>query len=50
MALNQSKNDPAKTGRGLAIAGIAVSIASFVLLAVLLAVGALHDVLQKIFH
>ena len=45
IALNQTKTDPAKGGKGLAIAGVAVSIAGIVLLGLLLVFG----VIEKFF-
>jgi len=49
VALGQAKSHPAKGGRGLAIAGIAVSIAAIVLFGMLTAFGAFRHVLEKIF-
>ena len=49
IALGQSKTDPAKPGQGLAIAGIAVSVAALVLFGVLAAFGAFREVLGRIF-
>src|SRR5207253_2647644 len=48
VALNQTKTDPNKSGRGLAIAGIAVSIATLIIFGLLAAFGLLGDALQKI--
>ncbi len=49
IALSQTKSDPAKTGRGLAIAGVAVSIAGIVLFGVLAARGTIREVIEKFF-
>jgi hypothetical protein len=48
MALNQIKSDPNKTGRGLAIAGIAVSIAAIVITALIMLLGGFKELMNAI--
>jgi hypothetical protein len=50
IALNQTKSDPRRTGRGLAIAAIAVSAASMILAGLLLGLGAFREVFEKVFR
>ena len=50
IALSQTKTDPTKGGRGMAIAGVAVSFAALVLFAVALTFGAFREVIQKLFR
>ncbi|HMC26915.1 MAG TPA: DUF4190 domain-containing protein [Verrucomicrobiae bacterium] len=49
VALGQTKSHPAKGGRGLAIAGIAVSSAALVLFGVLAGFGVFREVIQRFF-
>ena len=49
ISLNQTKGHPAKSGRGLAIAGVAVSIAALVLFGVFAAFGAFRQVIERFF-
>src|SRR5256885_2358498 len=49
VALSQTKDHPAKSGRGLAIAGVAVSIAALVLVGVFAAFGTFRGVIERIF-
>ena len=49
IALSQTKDHPEKGGRGLAIAGVAVSIAAIVLFGVLAAFGAFREVIERLF-
>jgi hypothetical protein len=48
MALNQIKSDPNKTGRGLAIAGIAVSIAAIVITGLVMLLGGFKELMNAI--
>jgi len=49
IALNQTRTDPTKGGKGLAIAGVAVSIAGIVFFGLLLVFGAFREVIEKFF-
>lgn len=50
VALNEMKTNPAKGGRGLAIAGIATSIAALLFFGLMAAFGAFQEIAQKIFQ
>ena len=50
VALSETKSNPARPGRGLAIAGIAVSIAAIIFMAVLWGVGIFGELIQKLFQ
>jgi hypothetical protein len=49
IALQQAKKDPRKGGRGLAIAGVAVSAAGIVLFGVLGLLGAFQELIRRLF-
>ena len=49
VALSQGKGHPEKGGRGLAIAGVAVSIATLVLVGAFAVFGTFREVIQRIF-
>ena len=49
VALSQGKGHPEKGGRGLAIAGVAVSIAALVLFGVFAAFGTFREVIGRVF-
>lgn len=50
LALSQIKSNPGQAGRGLAIWGLVLSILSLVFLALLVAFGALANVMQQMSH